>query len=149
MYRLEFMVDEEWSTVPLLGRSAVQAMNLVKVQYEDIMAVDGVSQRRLKDELWSIDNIQKDDVFQGDGCLEGACKIDTDPTVTPVKLPKRMVPVAMMAPLKSELSELQRSGIITPVNSSTEWISSLIIVRKSSRTLKICTDPRPLNRALK
>lgn len=54
---------------------AVQAMNLVKVQYENIMAVDSIVTKETgEDEMWSMDNIRKDyaDVFQGDGCLEGA-----------------------------------------------------------------------------
>lgn len=146
------MVVDEGSTVPLLGSRTVQAMNLVKVQYENIMAVDSiVTEEREKVEMWSMDNIKKDyaDVFQGDGCLEGAYKIEADPKVTPVKLQKRRVPVAMMAPLKTELSDLQQRRIITPVDCSTEWISSLVIVRKPSGNLRICIDPRPLNRALK
>lgn len=36
------MVVDEGSTVPLLGSRAVQAMNLVKVQYENIRAVDSI-----------------------------------------------------------------------------------------------------------
>ncbi len=35
-----YLIVDEGSAVPLLGRRAVQAMNLVKVQYENIMAVD-------------------------------------------------------------------------------------------------------------
>ncbi|XP_052396170.1 uncharacterized protein K02A2.6-like [Carassius gibelio] len=146
------MVVDEGSAVPLLGSRAVQAMNLVKVQYENIMAVDSIVTKETgKQEMWNMHDIRNEyaDVFQGDGCLEGVYKIEADPTVTPVKLPKRRVPVAMMAPLKAELSDLQQRGIITPVDCSTEWISSLVIVKKPSGKLRICIDPRPLNRALK
>ncbi|XP_060734892.1 uncharacterized protein K02A2.6-like [Tachysurus vachellii] len=152
LYQLEFMVVDEGSAVPLLGSRAVQAMNLVKVQYENIMAVDSIVTKEYeKNGIWSMNDIRKDyaDVFQGDGCLEGAYKIEADPTVTPVKLPKRRVPVAMMAPLKAELRDLQRREIITSVDCSTEWISSLVIVKKASGHLRICIDPRPLNRALR
>ncbi|XP_028809432.1 uncharacterized protein K02A2.6-like isoform X2 [Denticeps clupeoides] len=152
LYRVEFMVVDEGSAVPLLGSRAVQAMNLVKVQYENIMAVDSiVTEETVKVEMWSMDNIKKTyaDVFQGDGCLEGVYRMEVDSHITPVKLPKRRVPVAMMAPLKAELSDLHQRGIITPVDCSTEWISSLVIVRKPSGNLRICIDPRPLNRALK
>lgn len=47
------------------------------------------------------------DVFTGVGCLEGEYKIEIDNSVTPVKLPKRRVPVAIMAPLKDELKDLE------------------------------------------
>lgn len=36
------MVVHEGSAVPLLGSRAVQTINLVKVQYENIMAVDSI-----------------------------------------------------------------------------------------------------------
>lgn len=98
-----------------------------------------------------MDDIKKEyaDVFQEDGCLEGVYRMEADPKVTPVKLPKRRVSVAMMAPLKAELTDLQQRGIITPVDYSTEWISRLVIIRKPSGNLRICINPRPLNRALK
>lgn len=44
-----------------------------------------------------------------------------------MRLPKRRGPVAMMKPLKEELSDLQKRGIITPVEHSTDWISSLVM----------------------
>lgn len=50
--------------------------------------------------------------------------------VEPVKLPKRRVPVAVMKLLKEERSSFQRRMIITPVEKSTDWISSLVIVKK-------------------
>lgn len=47
-----------------------------------------------------------------------------------MKLPKRrIVPVAMMKLLKEELSSLQGRRIITLVEKSTDWITSLVIVK--------------------
>ncbi|XP_032903440.1 uncharacterized protein LOC116990025 [Amblyraja radiata] len=54
-----------------------------------------------------------------------------------------------MAPLQEELKDLERRGIITPVERSTDWISSMVAVRKPNGKLRICIDPKPLNRALK
>lgn len=67
----------------------------------------------------------------------------------PVKLPKRRVPVAMMAPLKEELKDLERREIITPVERSTDWITSMVSVTKPNGKPRTCTDPKPLNQALK
>lgn len=39
-------------------------------------------------------------------------------------------------------------GIITPVNEATDWVSSLVIVQKKDK-LRICIDPRDLNKAIK
>lgn len=152
LYRLEFMVVDEGSTVPLLGSKAVQAMSLVKVQYENILAVDSiVTEEKTSDSQWTKEQILKEyaDTFTGDGCLEGAYKIEIDDQVEPVKLPKRRVPVALMKPLKEELADLQNRGIIAPVEQSTDWISSLVTVQKPNGKTRICIDPRPLNKALK
>ena len=55
----------------------------------------------------------------------------------------------MMTPLQVELKDLERRGMIRPVERSTHWISSMVAVRKPNGELRICIDPNPLNRALK
>ena len=39
--------------------------------------------------------------------------------------------------------------MIKAVEKSTDWISSLIVVKKPSGKLRVCIDPKPLNKALK
>lgn len=65
------------------------------------------------EELSNMDKIMTEfgDDFTGVGCLEGEYKIEIDKSVPSVKLPKRRVPVAMMAPLKAELKDLERKSI--------------------------------------
>ncbi|KAL0159196.1 hypothetical protein M9458_042921, partial [Cirrhinus mrigala] len=129
-----------------------EAMKLIKVHYENILAIDSiVTTEKPVTSQWSLQQIKTEyaDVFTGDGCLEGEYKIEIDNTVKPVQLPKRRVPVAMMKPLKEELQHLQRRGIVAPVERSADWISSMVVVQKPSSRLRVCIDPRPLNRALK
>lgn len=90
-----------------------------------------------------------EDVFTGDGCLEGEYSIEIDKSVPPVKLIKRRVPVAMMAPLKEELKDLGRRGIITPVERCTDWISCMVSVKKPNGKPQICNTTKPLNQAVK
>ncbi|XP_055492867.1 uncharacterized protein K02A2.6-like [Leucoraja erinacea] len=158
LYRLEFQVVDQSSRIPLLGRKASEAMKLIKVQYENILAIDNIVKTEpspvTKGESGksvTMDKINEEfeDVFTGDGCMEGEYRIEIDDRVPPVKLPKRRVPVAMMTPLQEELKDLERRGIITPVERSTDWISSMVAVRKPNGKLRICIDPKPLNRALK
>ena len=152
LYQLQFEVVDKDGSVPLLGKKASEAMKLIKVHYENIMAIDSiVTSEKPTDGQWTLAQIQADyaDVFSGDGCLEGEYKMEIDDTVKPVQLPKRRVPVAMMKPLKAELQDLQRRGIITPVECSTDWISGMVVVQKPSGKLRVCIDPRPLNKALK
>ncbi|KAL6471870.1 hypothetical protein MHYP_G00205200 [Metynnis hypsauchen] len=146
------MVVQESSSVPLLGNKAVQAMDLVRIQRENILAIDDIVTVAGDDkEPWDMSHIQREyyDVFEGDGCLEGTYHIEVDPSIRPVQLPKCRIPVSLMSPLKEELRSLQERRIIAPVEKSTEWISSMVVVKKPSSKLRICVDPRPLNSALK
>ncbi|XP_038138952.1 uncharacterized protein K02A2.6-like [Cyprinodon tularosa] len=155
LYRLEFQVVNQNSRIPLLGRKASEAMKLIKVQYENILAIDSIVMKKpnpvTRGEHVTMDKIKEEfgDVFTGDGCMEGEYKIEIDDRVPPVKLPKRRVPVAMMTPLQEELKDLERRQIIAPVERSTDWISSMVAVRKPNGKMRICIDPKPLNRALK
>lgn len=42
LYRLEFQVVDQEDSIPLLGRKASEAMKLIKVQYENILAIDSI-----------------------------------------------------------------------------------------------------------
>ena len=50
--------------------------------------------------------------------------------------------------MRAELDKLVANKIIAPVTEPTEWISALLAVRKSNGDVRICIDPKPLNKAL-
>ncbi|KAK7891393.1 hypothetical protein WMY93_023356 [Mugilogobius chulae] len=111
LYQLEFQVVDRDCTVPLIGKRASEAMKLIKVHYENIMAIDSIVTKEEDTKgQWTLEQIKTDfaDVFTGDGCLEGEYRMEVDTSVKPVQLPKRRVPVAMMKPLKEELQDLER-----------------------------------------
>ena len=151
LYQLEFqVVDSGGTTVPLLGKRASEGMQLM--HYENILAIDSMVTvlpvMQSTRGQWTMDQIKAEyaDVFSGDGCLEGEYQLEIDSSVKPVQLPKRRVPVAMMKPLKAELQDLQHRGIITPVECSTDWINGMVVVQKQNGKLRVCIDPRPLNK---
>lgn len=96
LYRLEFQVVDR---IPLLGRTASEAMRLIKVQYENILAIDSIVKTELCPAMkeTTYDNhmtmektkTEFEDVFTGDGCLEGEYNIKIDNSVSPVNLLKR------------------------------------------------------------
>lgn len=146
-YRLKFIVVENNTYRPILGSKACQEMQLINVVHHNIMAIETSKEPQ----QWSVERIKQEyaDVFEGDGLLEGKLKLEIDEQVEPVKLPKRRIPTALYEPLKKELIDLQRRGIIAPVEQSTDWISSMVVVQKPSGKLRVCIDPKPLNKALK
>ena len=90
------------------------------------------------------------DVFKSVGTLPGGpYHIRLKEDHKPVQHPLRSVPVAMQSAYKVELDRLIKEGIITKVKEHTEWINSIIPVMKSNGSLRLCLDPKDLNKAIK
>ena len=47
------------------------------------------------------------------------------------------------------MDELVKKQAICPVKDPTDWVSSLVIVRKPNGDLRICIDPSDLNKAIR
>ena len=86
------------------------------------------------------------EVFSGLGHI-GDAKIVVDKTVTPVQSSPRRVPLALQKDVKKKILELEEKGIIKKAVEPSEWISSMVIVAKPQK-IRICLDPKDLNRAV-
>ena len=131
-------------------------MNLVKVQFQNIKSVKEETVRPMKVVKEKQPLTEKQlleefaDLFDdGVGCMPGKYHIDSDPDETPVVHPPRKIPVALREKLKKELDRLTELNIIEPVEKPTRWVSSLVIANKPDGSIRICLDPRDLNKALK
>ena len=54
----------------------------------------------------------------------------------------------MQSAYKAELDRLVKEGIITEVHEHTEWINSIVPVMKEDGSLRLCLDPKDLNKAI-
>jgi hypothetical protein len=88
------------------------------------------------------------DVFKGLGKLPKAHHIQLDPFVEPVVHPPRKVPAALREQVRAELDRMVNLGVIAKQDEPTDWVSSMVVVRKRGK-LRICLDPKDLNRAIK
>ena len=90
-------------------------------------------------------------VFQGIGKLMGQYKLEVEENAEPVVHPPRRVPIALKDKLKLELEleRLQDRGVIMEVTEPTSWVSSLEIVHKPNGKMRVCIDPKDLNRVLR
>ncbi|CAB3979511.1 Hypothetical predicted protein [Paramuricea clavata] len=88
------------------------------------------------------------DVFQGLGCLDGDYHIKVDPLVPPVVYPARKIPFAIKDKFKDELCQMAKIGAITKVTEPSEWVNSIVVTEKKNGNLRICLDPRALNKAV-
>ena len=89
------------------------------------------------------------DIFKGIGTLPGGpYHIRLKEQYRPVQHPPRSVPVAMQTAYKAELDRLTKEGIITEVKEHTEWINLIVPVMKSNSSLRLCLDPKDLNKVI-
>jgi hypothetical protein len=63
--------------------------------------------------------------------------------------PPRRIPFALRDGLKEELNSLVEKGILSPVTQPTDWVNSFVCVTKPSGKIRLCLDPKDLNKAIK
>ena len=89
-------------------------------------------------------------MFTGIGCFDRPYHIKLDPTVQPVIVPPRRIPFGLEDQVKAALLDMCSQGIIVPVDQPTDWVNAMVVVKKKNTDkLRICIDPRPLNKAIK
>ena len=140
-YNLEFQIVGEEENKPLLGASAIQGMQLITVNTQNILVVEG-SQRYEGLTLPQVVTQYKD-VFEGDGVLEDKLHLHVDQNVKPVQMPVRKPPIALKEKYKMELERLVERGIIAAVSEPTEWISSTVVVLKPNGKLRVSRSEAP------
>ena len=74
--------------------------------------------------------------------------IRLDSQIDPVQHASKRAPVALRERLRETLEKLVQQDILALVTQPTEWISSMLIVPKKDGKLRICFDPKDLNRAI-
>ena len=80
--------------------------------------------------------------------MQGEYDIKTDPTVPPVQHGRRKVPIEYKEEIEKELAEMVWQRIITKQTEPTPWVSSLTYPKKANSKLRICLDPKDLNKAI-
>ncbi|KAI5755188.1 hypothetical protein M8J77_014828 [Diaphorina citri] len=90
---------------------------------------------------------QYEKVFTGIGKFPGKpYSIRLKENAVPVNQPPRRVAKILFDQLRSKLDELERNKIIVKVSEPNEWCHALVIREKPNKDLRICLDPRDLNR---
>ena len=153
-HALEFQVVDG-DVRPLLSAELCQRLNFLKVLVKDpLHHVDKVfrdSQYTPSTSKTVIDDdilIEYADVFEGLGYLKDPYHIEIDPAAQPVIHPPHKVPVTLREPLRQELKRMEENDILAPVSEATDWVSSMVTVVKPNK-LRICIDPKDLNRAIR
>ncbi|XP_063955560.1 uncharacterized protein K02A2.6-like [Lytechinus pictus] len=126
---------------PLLGLRTSEKLYLVKRVYH----VD--KQTEIKTGKTVVQDY--DNVFVGLGCLPGKHHITLKDSAQSVQHACRKVPFPLQKKLKEELDKMENMDVIKQVDEPTDRVSSLVVVKKKNGQLRVCLDPRDLNRAIK
>ena len=102
--------------------------------------------QHIPSDIWESFN----DVFNDKpGCLPVTYKMKLSPDAEPVIKPPRRIPHGIIEKVKQSLDSMQADGIITKVTEATEWVLSMVAAKKkNTEELRICIDPRVLNKTL-
>ena len=90
-----------------------------------------------------------DDCFGNIGCLGEKYHIAVDETVPLVVNPPCRIPVALKEQAEKKLDRMEKMEIIEQINEPTDWVNSMVVVEKPNGNLRICLDPKHLNKAIK
>lgn len=58
------------------------------------------------------------------------------------------MPLALLPKVKEKLEAMERNGIIIKRDEPTAWVNSMLVVEKKDGSIRLCIDPRELNKAI-
>jgi hypothetical protein len=88
------------------------------------------------------------EMFDKIGKFPTVQNLQLDPSVpSHIDAPRR-TPIALQDKIKQELDNMVAQDVIRKIEEPTEWVSSLTYVTKGDGSLRVCLDPRHLNKAL-
>ena len=139
----KFLVIDDAPSSLLSGKTC-EELELLSIKRE--LLVNSVSDVKglTKDTILREHN----DVFTGLGYI-GNYKIELTEGAVPKQDVPRTVPVALRDDLKKKLHEMEQKGHIAKVDEPTDWVSSAVYVKKRNGQLRVCLDPRELNKHVK
>ena len=89
------------------------------------------------------------DCFGEIGCSRNEHHIVINNSVSPTVNPRRRIYIALKEKVNNELRRMLKMNIIAPIEEPTDWVNSKVVVEKPNGKLRICIDPRNLNKAIK
>ncbi|KAF2889987.1 hypothetical protein ILUMI_16186, partial [Ignelater luminosus] len=86
------------------------------------------------------------DLFDGKlSSIPGTVSITLDSNAKPVAQPARHIPFGLIDD-KAELARMVTDGVIESITKPTKWVHNIVIVRRKNNKIRLCLDPRDLNK---
>ncbi|KAL8607946.1 hypothetical protein ACOMHN_005501 [Nucella lapillus] len=145
----EFFVAESDGPA-ILGLPSSRELRLVTIHCS-VNTKTGTPSMKKPPTIQDANDLQKlyPDSFKGIGHFPGELHITLQEGARPVIQPPRKYPVQLLDEIKAELEKMENLDVITPVTEPTDWVNALAFSRKQSGGLRVCLDPRALNKCIK
>ena len=140
-YNVDFYIVNHEASV-IIGLPTCIKLNLIK-------RIDYVSSGTPSNDADSALLTEFADIFSGTGEFPGTHHITVDKSTQPVIHPPRRVALSVQPKLKQLLDTMVEKGVLIKRDEPTDWVSSLAVAQKANSQLRICLDPKDLNRAIK
>lgn len=141
IYNEKFVVVKQ-NSKPLLGLITCVNLNLIK-RIDSIVKTEN---KILSDKEKFIEHYKQ--VFEGIGKFEKPLKLLIKDDAIPVTFPPRAIPIKVRDKVRDKLLEMEKNGVISRVNEQRDWIHNIVVVEKPNK-IRLCMDPKYLNKALK
>ena len=138
-----YIVDVEGPAI--LGLPACLKMNIVSIHLD--------ASKHETQPLTSVQQLQSifPNQFDKIGKMKEPAKLYIKEGAIPHCDAPRKVSIHLKPKIKKELMDMEEQGIIRKldINEHSDWCSSLVYVTKNDGSLRICLDPKKLNKSLK
>ncbi|KAK3926502.1 hypothetical protein KUF71_014719 [Frankliniella fusca] len=88
-------------------------------------------------------------LFVGTGKFPDQVTLLVDKTVEATRHPPRRVPLIIEEKVKNYIHKISKEGVVSPVEQPRSWVSHMLIREKPNGSIRVCLDPKDLNKAIK
>lgn len=140
------------------GRRVNVQLEIVELEQENIISGDVAEELNLIERILKLDDRVDNPpeskfkdfpkLIKTSGTLPGEHNIVIDPDAEGVIHAPRRQPAALKPLIIGQLKEIEQNGYITKVDTSNEWVSSMVVSMRNDK-IRICLDPSDLNKVVK
>lgn len=131
------------------GKEYCLSFVVANINCQNVLGLEGCISLGLINQINAINIDKYSDLFKGLGRLPGKYKIILNKNVQPVICPTRKIPLGLKDKLLHELRRMEGLGVVRKVTHPTDWVNAIVLVAKKDGGIRVCLDPRPLNRAVR
>ena len=139
-FNLLFYVVDNPSDCAIIGFSSSKELGLLNF----IDNVEMMNENKLANSVFET----YPTLFTGIGCIPGRYSIKLKEDAKPVIRGCTKIPFAKRDKVKQAIDIAVAQHVMVKQNEPTEWVNSLSVVDKPDGSIRLCLDPRPLNKAI-